>query len=174
MDATILTFTQDWTPIEMVVKAGLADEHQVEAWRRAMLQAAAARLFVNEHPDGGWFAGTWDRHAAQWVRPLDAESKRLTGCHSEFSRHPFSAIRERETAIGHALELYGDWLREELGRFWDASDAADRFDVAPSSVTWACREGQIVGARKDGGEWSFPLIAFVDWLENRPGRGGRA
>jgi hypothetical protein len=55
-----------------------------------------------------------------------------------------------------------------------ASSAAQEFGVPVSSVTKGCRTGHIAGATKDGrGRWSFPQRAFLAWLAQRPGHGGR-
>ncbi|MFA5266042.1 MAG: hypothetical protein WC378_19645, partial [Opitutaceae bacterium] len=63
---------------------------------------------VHEHPDGGYFVGRWDESHAQWQRPLDGETKRLTGCFAEFQRGRFSPQASLKSALRVARSLYGE------------------------------------------------------------------
>lgn len=75
-------------------------------WREWLTEqrATVAREMLNEHPDGGYFVGTWDEHHNQWIRGLTAEDARLTGCHSEFSRAPFPGLPFK-SAYRHLMQL---------------------------------------------------------------------
>ena len=63
---------------------------------------------VHDHPDGGYFVGKWSEFHAQWQRPLDAETQRLSGCHTEFQRGRFSPQASLKGALRLARSLYGD------------------------------------------------------------------
>jgi hypothetical protein len=62
--------------------------------------------YVHEE-DGKWFVGEWSDKAAQWQRPLDASTRKLTGCFAEFSRKPFRDGLTRRQALRRARTLYG-------------------------------------------------------------------
>ena len=67
-----------------------------------------ASIVVHEHPDGGYFVGTWSQSHAQWQRPLDAETKKLTGCLAEYQQKPFYAQATLKRALEVARSLYGE------------------------------------------------------------------
>ena len=46
-----------------------------------------------------------------------------------------------------------------------SSEASFLFDVPNSSITLACREGEIEGAKKVGRDWVFKQGDFVDWMK---------
>ena len=62
----------------------------------------------------------------------------------------------------------------QLGYEWlDTQQASREYGVPQSSITWACRQGFIKDAVKNGHSWSFPAVTFRHWNRNRPGRGRR-
>jgi hypothetical protein len=61
---------------------------------------------------------------------------------------------------------------EQLGYLWlSTSEAAEKYDVPTSTITWACRQGLIEEATQDGRGWRFPGTAFRAWMMKRPGSG---
>lgn len=89
-------------------------------------------------------------------------------------REEVADITERLTAFLATGQHDGEItdLDPRLGALWlTAAEASEKFDVPHSSVTWACREGKIRHAEKDGGEWTFPQRTFLAWKRNRPGKG---
>jgi len=54
-----------------------------------------------------------------------------------------------------------------------AAQAGRNYGVPRSSITLACRQGYIVGAERVDGRWQFLASDFQQWLESRPGRGGK-
>lgn len=52
--------------------------------------------------------GLWSQSSGRYERPLDAEERRLTGCHTEFG--PLSYMpryRDRADAVRRARKLFG-------------------------------------------------------------------
>lgn len=139
-------------------------------WIEDLRQQVIMTIFLNEHPDGGWFTGGWDQNAGQWLRPLDSETRRLSGCHAEFSQQRFSPL-SYEDAIQDARARYGsEAIDRQLLRYVSTSEAAQIWDIPHSSITLACRQGEIAYAAKKR-DWVFPTITFLVWLNQRPGRG---
>jgi hypothetical protein len=66
-----------------------------------------------------------------------------------------------------------DDLDPMLVRWLNARQAADEYNVAYSSITWACRQGLIHKAKREGRQWWFPERTFRHWLRERPGSGRR-
>ena len=63
----------------------------------------------------------------------------------------------------------------QLGYRWiGTAEAVNEYGAAHSSVTLACRRGDIDDARKDRHGWEFPETALIKWLATRPGSGRRA
>jgi hypothetical protein len=143
-------------------------------WLRDMRERVIRHVFLNEAADGKFFTGGWNSNAGQWIRPLDPEAKRLTGCYAEFSRRPFPAM-SYEAAVKDAVERYGlEAIDRQLARCISTNDAVGTYDIAQSSVTLACRSGDIAYATKRGRDWTFPTWALLAWLDGRPGSGRQA
>jgi hypothetical protein len=143
-------------------------------WLRDMRERVIRHVFLNEAADDQYFTGGWDQNAGQWIRPLDPETKRLTGCYAEFSRQPFGAL-SYEDAIKDVLERYGlEAIDRQLVRRISTNEAVGTYDIAQSSVTLACRSGDIAYASKRGRDWTFPTWALLAWLDGRPGSGRQA
>lgn len=63
----------------------------------------------------------------------------------------------------------------QIGYRWiGVTDAAREYGVPRSSITLACRQGDIEEAQKGRHGWEFPESAFLYWLNTRPGSGRRA
>lgn len=139
-------------------------------WLEDLRRQVIVTVFLNEHPDGRWFTGGWDRQARQWIRPLDPETRRLTGCHSEFSQQRFPPLSYEE-ALQDAKDRYGlEAIDRQLLRFISTSEAVQVWDIPHSSITLACRQGDIAYATKKR-DWIFPTVTFLVWMNQRPGRG---
>ena len=39
------------------------------------------------------------------------------------------------------------------------------FDIPNRTILYACKSGNIIGAKKDGGRWILPKWAFIEWLD---------
>ena len=61
---------------------------------------------VHEVEEGVYGIGVWSQRNGQYTAPLDAETKRLTGCLSEFSRKPIGRM-ELEHARREARKVFG-------------------------------------------------------------------
>ena len=59
-----------------------------------------------------------------------------------------------------------DDLHPSLHTWLTVSQAAERYDVPHSTITWACRQGRIHKAEKMT-RWTFPERAFRHWLMKR-------
>jgi hypothetical protein len=59
--------------------------------------------------DGKFYVCHWVESAGQWQRPLDADERRLTGCHTEFSQsiNDMPHYDECDNAVDLARRLYG-------------------------------------------------------------------
>lgn len=54
-----------------------------------------------------WYGiGHWVDSAAQYQCPLDAEERRLTGCHTEFARNPIGKMSHKKASY-EARKRYG-------------------------------------------------------------------
>jgi len=86
-------------------------------------------------------------------------------------RHEVQAVADCLTAFlvsgGHNGEIKE--TDPQLGAIWlTPQEASERWDVAYSSVTWACRKGHIRDAVTDGKRgWRFPQRTFLAWLAKR-------
>ena len=50
-------------------------------------------------------------------------------------------------------------------------EAEEEYGIPRATLTWACRQGKIVGAEKLGNRWRFPLVTFRTWLRKRKSGG---
>lgn len=85
-------------------------------------------------------------------------------------------LRDKLTALLESGTHDGaiDNLHEQLGYHWltsrEAQELMERqgLDVPHiSTITKACREGQIRGAVKAGRDWRFPQMRFLNWYRKR-------
>jgi len=63
--------------------------------------------------------------------------------------------------------VYSDFEWLVARPFIDAATAGRQFSVPRATITWACREGKIADAIKNGNRWEFPLESFLAWHNNR-------
>jgi len=54
------------------------------------------------------------------------------------------------------------------------AQAMRHYSVPRSTITLACRDGQIEGAERIDGRWQFLASSFQSWLESRPSKGNRS
>ena len=54
-----------------------------------------------------WGVGTWQAAQGQYHAPLDAETRRLTGCSAEFARRPIGRFVTADAAKREAKRLWG-------------------------------------------------------------------
>jgi len=135
---------------------------------------------VHDHPDGGYFVGKWSEFHAQWQRPLDAETKRLSGCHTEFQRGRFSPQASLKGALRLARSLYGDIeddmscnggqtdmpcpaALEKLGRVTSRELATWRGTVS-CDVCGGRWRGDSLWIWCHGPKWRAWAIAYARWL----------
>jgi len=71
---------------------------------------------INEHvqrlADGRWIVATWNGQTAQYLAPMTARERRLTGCHTLYARTVDGLrggyiYRQRSSALRRARQLYG-------------------------------------------------------------------
>ena len=63
--------------------------------------------------------------------------------------------------------VYSDFEWLVARPFISTATAGRQFDVPRATLTWACREGKISDAIKNGNRWEFPLESFLDWHNSR-------
>lgn len=73
------------------------------------MKAQNVHEYTNEQGEMRWAVGVWDQNAGQYTCPLDAETRKLTGCYAEFSREVdgMGSYEAKRAACRHALTLYG-------------------------------------------------------------------
>jgi hypothetical protein len=57
----------------------------------------------------------WDEVHAQWIRPLDASTRKITGCHSEYSKSlsGIGGYPTRRQALRRARYLFGETEQDQ-------------------------------------------------------------
>lgn len=65
--------------------------------------------YTTEHGKTYWGVGVWDQNAGQYTCPLDAETRKLTGCYAEFARKisTLGGYATKAQAARRARTLYG-------------------------------------------------------------------
>lgn len=77
--------------------------------------------FVHEFVDGNgvtrYAVAEWNEEHSQWSRPLDAGSRKLTGCHTEVvGFHGLASLggyKDRKQALRRARYLFGELNQDE-------------------------------------------------------------
>lgn len=65
-----------------------------------------------------------------------------------------------------------EWEQEQAEQyFFTAAEAERKYGVPRSSITLACRTGEIERAEIRDGRWRFPREDFLEWKRSRPGSG---
>lgn len=70
--------------------------------------------YVHEYEDENgktmYAVARWDEHAAEWICPLDARTRKLTGCYAEFAKRlsGLGGYRTRRQALRRARYLFGE------------------------------------------------------------------
>lgn len=74
-----------------------------------MPKHANVHSYIHPCEETRYAIGHWVESAGQWQCPLDAETARLTGCHTEFagSLRDMGDLRDVEEAKRVAVKLYG-------------------------------------------------------------------
>lgn len=64
--------------------------------------------FTNNCGESNFAVCHWDEFHGQWQAPLDAETRRLTGCHTEFARTlvGIGGYKTKRQALARAKKLY--------------------------------------------------------------------
>ena len=66
--------------------------------------------FTDDFGETRYAVAEWDSFHSQYVAPLDARTRKLTGCSAEFAKTPkaLGGYKTKRQALRRALYLYGD------------------------------------------------------------------
>lgn len=72
--------------------------------------------YTNDKGETMFAVGEWDEFHAQWICPMDARERKLTGCYAYFAKNLTGlggpGYRTRRQALRRARYLYGDQEEE--------------------------------------------------------------
>ena len=73
------------------------------------MKAQNVHEYTNDQGETRWAVGVWSDKNAQYTCPLDAQTRKLTGCYAEFSRkvEGLGRYTTKSAATRRARTLYG-------------------------------------------------------------------